>query len=267
MTITTIIPTYNREKFLPRCIESVLNQTIMPNEIILIDDGSIDNTREIASKYDIKYIRQENSGVSSARNLGIKNSNCEYITFLDSDDMWHNEKLEKQINFHSKYKDIKISHTNEKWIRDGKELVIKGSNTKKGGNIFIDILPTCTIGCSTVMIKKDLFDEIGLFDESFEICEDYDLWLRVAKKYEIGYIEDKLITKFAGEWEQLSFKYWGMDRWRIKALEKHSSYQEVRDEIIKKSKILLKGAIKKENQTIIDEYSKIIETYEKNIFN
>jgi glycosyltransferase involved in cell wall biosynthesis len=262
LKITTIIPTYNRQNHIKRAIESVLNQSTKVDEIIVVDDGSTDDTKELIKDYPIKYIYQQNSGVSSARNSGIKESNGDFLTFLDSDDEWHFDKISKQLEFHTKNKDILFSHTNEKWMRDNKEIKIKGANKKFGGFIFEDILSHCTIGASTVMIHRDIVDDIGLFDESLEICEDYDLWLRVAKKYQIGYIDEPLITKYAGDWEQLSFKYWGMDRWRIESLKKHDSNQKVRDEIIKKSKILLKGAIKNQNSEVEQKYKSIISYYE-----
>jgi glycosyltransferase involved in cell wall biosynthesis len=242
-TISTIIPTYNRAEFLPRAIESILNQSLSVDEIIVVDDGSSDNTKDIVSKYPVTYIYKDNGGVSSTRNMGILSSNSEYITFLDSDDEWHKDKIKEQVEYHNNNPHIQFSHTDEKWIRGDKEIKKKGFNLKKEGYIFKESLFNCTIGASTVMIHRDIFDDIGVFDESLEVCEDYDLWLRVAKKYEIGLIPKELITKYAGH-EQLSFKYWGMDRYRIIALQKHIDTIDIDDkdavieEIVKKIKYI-----------------------------
>lgn len=114
------------------------------------------------------------------------------------------------------------------------------------------------------MMNRIIFEKIGLFDENLKICEDYDLWLRVSLIYEIGYINEKLVTKYAGHSNQLSFSSFGLDRFRIEALEKHinSKYKkEVLSELIKKSKILINGALKRNNQKIIEEYQKRLDRY------
>jgi glycosyltransferase involved in cell wall biosynthesis len=263
-TITAIIPTYNRVEFLPRSIESILNQSHKVDQIIVVDDGSTDNTKDIVSRYNVEYLYQDNSGVSSARNLGIKHSKSDYIAFLDSDDEWHKDKIKKQVEFHNQNPNIYISHSDEKWIRDNKEIKKKGLNIKKSGHIFLDSIKNCTIGCSTVMIKSSIFDDVGLFDESLEVCEDYDLWLRITHKYEIGLLQEQLTTKYAGH-EQLSFKYWGMDRWRVQALEKmidkKSKYKnEIINEIIDKSKVLANGAKKRDNIETYEYYYNKIES-------
>ena len=120
MNITVIIPTYNRYEFLKRAIRSVISQSYNAKEIIVVDDGSSDNTSKIVQDFPfIKYIFQKNSGVSSARNLGIKNASHEWIAFLDSDDEWYESKLKEQIVFHRENRDVLMSYTDEEWIRDG----------------------------------------------------------------------------------------------------------------------------------------------------
>jgi glycosyltransferase involved in cell wall biosynthesis len=266
MSITAIIPTYNRAEFITRVIESVQNQSYKVDEIIVVDDGSTDNTKEIVSKYkDVIYIYQENRGVSSARNSGIKASSSEYIAFLDSDDIWHEEKIKEQMSLHKSTPHIALSYTDEKWIRGDKEIKKKAHNLKKHHDIFLQSLNNCVIGCSTVMIKRDVLNDIGYFDESMEVCEDYDLWIRVMLKYDVALIEKELITKYAGH-EQLSFKYWGMDRWRVRSLEKYtdSEYKdEIIAQIIKKSTILANGAKKRDNKELYNYYTEKIRFYEK----
>ncbi|MCD6172403.1 MAG: glycosyltransferase family 2 protein, partial [Sulfurimonas sp.] len=181
MNISVIIPTYNRYEFLKRALISVYAQIHMPKEVIIIDDGSTDNTSQIQNDFPhAKYIYQKNSGVSSARNLGIKNSTCQWIAFLDSDDTWHVDKLKVQVEFHKQNPHAKMSYTAEKWIRDSKEVKITKKFKKYGGDIFNECLSHCIIAPSATLIYKELFDRVGFFDESLEVCEDYDLWLRVA---------------------------------------------------------------------------------------
>ena len=254
MKITVVIPTYNREKLVVAAINSVLNQTIKVDEIIIIDDGSIDDTRRIIEKLPIQYIYQENSGVSSARNLGIKKASNEWICFLDSDDIWLENKIEEQLLFHKKNPDILFSHTHEEWIFNGKIVKQKKHQQKPSGYCFSDNISHCLIGPSTVMIHKSIFNDIGIFDESLEVCEDFDLWLRILDKYELGFIDKKLINKIAGHENQLSFMTPMMDTYRIEALLKHKNKEEVRDMIIKKCDILIKGAIKHNNKDIENYY-------------
>ena len=261
--ITVVIPTYNRYEFLKRSLTSVYAQTYLPSEVIVVDDGSTDDTSQIIEDFpNIKYIYQKNSGVSSARNCGIKKSSNEWIAFLDSDDEWHENKLQNQVEYHKNNPEIKMSYTDELWIRDAKEVKIPKKFKKYGGNIFEKCLSHCIIAPSATLLHKNLIDETGLFDESLEVCEDYDLWLRVASRNEIGLVDEKLIIKYAGHDDQLSFKHWGMDRFRVISLENifKNNIKEslVKDELIRKYTLLLKGAIK---------YAKIqdIKIYEKRL--
>ena len=266
MNISVVIPTYNRYDFLKRALNSVYAQIHLPNEIIVIDDGSTDNTTHIQKDFpQIQYFHQENAGVSSARNLGIKKSSCEWIAFLDSDDTWHENKLQEQVFFHRENPNILMSYTDEIWIRDAQEVKIPKKFRKFGGNIFNECLSHCIIAPSASLLHRSLFGEVGVFDESLEVCEDYDLWLRIAQKYEIGLIDKKLITKYAGHEDQLSFKYWGMDRFRVIALEKLIESQKketVKDILLQKYKLLLKGAIKYDKMSNIQEYEGKIKLYE-----
>jgi len=263
MKITVIIPTHNREKLLAKTLESVLNQTVEVDEIIIIDDGSTDDTKALILQYDnniIKYINQKNNGVSSARNHGIRLASNKWLCFLDSDDIWETNKLEKQIQFHNENKHILFSHTDELWMFNQKIINQKKHQLKPSGFCFLENIPNTLIGASTVMIHKKVLEDVGYFDEELKACEDYDLWLRILRKYEIGLINQKLIIKVAGHEEQLSFTTKLMDTYRIKALQKHldSDYKDILlTEIIKKCDILIKGAIKHNNEQIRDYYSQL----------
>ncbi|WP_373034687.1 glycosyltransferase family 2 protein [Sulfurimonas sp.] len=253
MDISVVIPTYNRYEVLKRALASVYAQTHKSKEVIIIDDGSTDETSQITKDFpDAMYIYQDNAGVSSARNLGIKKANYEWIAFLDSDDEWHPQKLQEHLEFHLNYPKLQMSYTDERWIRETLEIKVPKKYRKFGGSIFKECLSHCIIAPSSTVIHKDLLHRVGLFDESLEVCEDYDLWLRIAVENEIGLIDKKLIIKYGGDEGQLSMKFWGMDRFRVKALEKllnnkgskASVSKEITNELTKKYTLLLKGAIK-----------------------
>jgi len=220
LEISVIIPTYNRYNLTKRAIESVVAQTLQPKEIIVVDDGSTDNTKQLQKDCpQIKYIYRENRGVSSARNLGIKHAQCKWIAFLDSDDTWHKEKLAKQVAFHKNNPDILFSYTAEKWIRDGKVVQIPKKYKKIGKDIFAENIEYCNIAPSSVLLHKKILQKVGSFDENFTACEDYELWLRIMLEFDVGLVNEQLITKYAGHGNQLGFAK-GLEGLRIKALEK-----------------------------------------------
>ena len=267
MEITVVIPTYNRYELLKRALASVFAQTQQVDEIIVVDDGSTDNSAQIAKDFpSITYIYQENRGVSAARNAGIKKAKNEWIAFLDSDDAWHPQKIEEQTQFHKNNGDILMSYTDERWIRNAKEVKVPKKYAKVGGEIFQACLSHCIIAPSAVLMHKSLFEKYGTFDEELEVCEDYDLWLRTAFSEKIGLVNKKLITKYAGHSGQLSFKHWGMDRFRTQALEKllkncqeEEKCEWVRQELLKKYALLLKGARKYDKMADIKFYEKRVE--------
>jgi len=268
--IAVVIPTYNRYTFLQRALRSVFAQTLLAQEVIVVDDGSTDATQNILEEFpSIKYIYQTNQGVSAARNRGIIESSCEWITFLDSDDCWMPSKLQKHKEYHRFHSEIFMSCTQEQWIRNSTEISVAKRYRKTEQDLYEKSLLHCVIAPSSVCIHHSVFDKVGMFDPSFEVCEDYDLWLRIANYFSIGVIEEKLITKYGGHEDQLSFKHWGMDRFRVRALEKlleEQSIQYKREDIVKmllyKYKLLWKGA-KKYNKTLsIKKYEDKIAFYE-----
>ncbi len=269
LSISVIIPTLNRVNLLKRALRSVLNQTLPPDEIIVIDNGSTDDTKNMIKDnfQKIKYYYLHDKGVSKARNLGIKNSNSEWLSFLDSDDEWHRKKLEKQINFIKYNSKCKFVHSNEVWFRNGIHLNQLKKHKKKGGNIFKNCLKMCCISPSSVILKKNIFYDYGLFDEGFQVCEDYEMWLRISAKEEICFLEDKLLIKHGGHKDQLSKKFWGMDRFRVYAIEKNllnnnfSEYQNglAKFFLLQKLEVIINGAKKRNN---IETFKKFKKKYE-----
>ena len=264
--ISVIIPTLNRADLLKRALRSVIHQTLPPNEIIVVDNGSTDNTRDMIKDnfQNIKYYFLPNKGVSQARNVGIKNSNYEWLSFLDSDDEWHPTKLEKQINFIKNNSKCKFVHSNEIWYRNGIHLNQLKKHKKKGGNIFKNCLKMCCISPSSVITKKDIFANYGLFDENFQVCEDYEMWLRISAREEICFLEDKLVIKHGGHQDQLSKKFWGMDRFRIYAIEKNlynNNFSKNQNclaifYLLEKLQVVIKGAKKRNNLKTYEEFKK-----------
>ena len=222
MNVSVVIPCFNRKKTLSRSIDSVVNQTYKPSEIIIVDDGSTDGTRDfILNSYpNIKYFFQPKKGVSSARNKGIRESSFDWVAFLDSDDEWLPQKLEKQINQLGKYSEIFISHTNEIWIRNGVRVNQMKKHQKYGGYIFDKCLDICRISPSSVLIHKRVLKDVGVFDEALQVCEDYDLWLRITSKYSVLFERELLIVKYGGHKDQLSKVKEGIEQFRIQSLEK-----------------------------------------------
>ena len=264
--ISVIIPTYNRCDLLKRAIKSVIKQTITPKEIIIVDNGSTDQTYQMVSSLfpEINYFIEKKRGVSAARNKGILESKSKWIAFLDSDDAWKPTKLEKQMEYSVFNQDkYRIIHTDENWYRNKKFLNQLKKHKKSGGNIFKNSLQLCCISPSSVVLKKQIFDDYGLFDENLEVCEDYDMWIRITAKEEVGFLDSPLVLKYGGHSDQLSKKFWGMDRFRIEALEKNlknkcfTKIQKkiVLDILIEKLTIVSNGAQKRGNKDTFKKYS------------
>ena len=219
--VSVIIPTFNRSRRVVRAITSVLYQTYRDFEIIVVDDGSTDDTDETITPLRpyIKFItHRKNSGVSIARNTGIRASRSPLIAFLDSDDYWLPEKLAVQVDFFNRYPETLACQTEELWIRNGRRINPRKKHLKPSGDIFAPSLKLCLVSPSAVMLRRSLLDEVGLFDPGLPACEDYDLWLRISCIYPIDLIKKPMLYKEGGAPDQLSNAHEGMDRFRIKAL-------------------------------------------------
>ncbi len=274
--ISVILPTYNRSAFLERSISSIINQTLTPAELIIVDDGSTDETADVIealkreSKVPIRYIYQINSGASSARNVGIKKSISPYLAFLDSDDWWHEKKLEIQFSSMVENHDFLVSHTRELWFRGGKKVNQKKKHDPLHGEIFHESLRMCMVGMSTVMIKKVVFEKFGLFDEDLPCCEDYDLWLRLGSSIPFLLVGEALTFKDGGREDQLSAIHrMGMDVFRITSLCNlldHSllspaQREQTLEELERKCRIYGNGCLKHGRQEEGEYYLAITQKY------
>lgn len=218
--VTVVIPTYNRSRFVREAVASVLAQREVPMEVIVVDDGSTDDTASVLQAFGgaIVSVFQAHRGVSAARNRGIQMAGGEWIAFLDSDDLWLPGKLKAQLDFFSQNPGIRICQTEEIWMRNGKRLNPKKHHRKPQGHAFPLLLERCLVSPSAVVIHRELFQEVGTFDESLPACEDYDLWLRIGYRYPLGLLDDSLIVKRGGHADQLSFSVEALDIYRIRSL-------------------------------------------------
>jgi glycosyltransferase involved in cell wall biosynthesis len=219
--VSVIIPTFNRAHKIARAVASVLYQTFANYEILVVDDGSEDATSKALAPF-LPHIQcithSSNLGVSAARNTGIKASDSPLIAFLDSDDYWLPEKLAAQVSFFSEHPEAVACQTEERWIRRGVRVNPMKKHFKPSGQIFEPSLKLCVVSPSAVVVKRSLLEEVGVFDEGFPVCEDYDLWLRISWKYPIWLIPQPLVIKEGGSPDQLSRSIEGMDRYRIRAI-------------------------------------------------
>lgn len=217
--VSVIIPTFNRAWAIGRAVDSVLAQDYRPFELIVVDDGSCDQTSEILACYGdrLSVIHQKNRGVSAARNQGIARAGGDLIAFLDSDDFWRPQKLSVQVDYFTSHPDALICQTGEIWIRNGVRVNPGKRHQKRAGMIFTPSLDLCLVSPSAVMMRKILFDTMGGFDESLPACEDYDLWLRVTCRYPVHLVDAPLVVKTGGHPDQLSASP-GLDQYRIQSI-------------------------------------------------
>lgn len=254
--VSVIIPTFNRAGMVSRAVSSVLGQTFQDFELIVVDDGSQDDTPRVLEAFNdrIRILSHpKNMGVSAARNSGIKAAKSPLIAFLDSDDHWLPRKLAVQTAFFEQHPEALVCQTEEYWVRHNRRVNPRNKHRKPSGDIFEDSLRMCLVSPSAVMLKRTLIDEVGLFDESLPACEDYDLWLRISSKYPVHLIEEHLVVKEGGHDDQLSSSVMGLDRFRIQALEKLIRQGELQreqreaalEELARKCRIYGNGCLKR----------------------
>jgi len=223
--LSVIIPTYNRSVLITRALDSVKNQTVPCGEIIIVDDGSTDYTYDAVNTFSrnceipVHYFKQKQSGPAAARNKGVMESSFSHIAFLDSDDHWEKRKLQVQYGEMQTNPDYLVSHTRERWFRRGQHLNQKKIHQPRNGYIFDHCLRICGVGMSTVMVRRELFETTGLFNEDLRCCEDYDFWLRISCAHDFLLIDEALTIKEGGREDQVSYQYRvGMDRLRIHSI-------------------------------------------------
>jgi len=202
MKISVICPTYNSERFVEKTIKSVFNQTKLPNELILIDDGSTDNTikvlESVCEKHDelieTHILKTKHKGPGAARNMGIKKAKSEWIAFLDSDDIWHINKIERVIDSIKENKEINFICHHEMLIRKNKsqKIMFYSKNYNSKEPIRKQLYYANFFSTSAVVCKKNIFDENGYFDESLQSAQDYELWLRLSSEMNVFFIKEVL---------------------------------------------------------------------------
>lgn len=250
---SVIIPTHDRCEMTGRAVRSVLAQTCDDYELIVVDDGSREDLTAVADlvkEAGQRFERQEQQGVSAARNFGVAHSSGDWLAFLDSDDEWLPDKLEKQRVFIGKNPDLKIAQTDEIWIRNGQRVNKKKYHRFADGDGFALSLERCSISPSSVVIKRALFNQAAGFDETLPACEDYDLWLRITCKEKVGFIDEELIVKYGGHPDQLSSTVPALDLYRVVAMLKlvsereldHLQRRRLLSELVSKVSVLCKGA-------------------------
>lgn len=259
-SIAAIIPTYNREATILRAIRSVAHQTVRPQTLVVIDDGSIDQTEELVKawirherpQFEVIFEKTDNRGVSAARNLGARLGQADWLAFLDSDDEWLPDKIEKQTALSEIFPMI---HGEENWIRNGVKVQAPRKYLKSGGRVFNRCVDLCFISPSSVLIERKLFERMNGFREDFPVCEDYELWLRIAALHDVGFISTPVLNKYGGHGDQLSMRFRGMDYFRAKALKPFLHLRDLSvDEqlhaaktLLQKCEILLGGYVKHDN--------------------
>ena len=269
--ISVIIPTHNRAWTLRHAVDSVLAQDYPDFELIVVDDGSTDETPELLESYGdgIRVLTQANQGVSAARNRAIKASRGDLIAFLDSDDAWEPGKLACQAEFFMENPEAMICQTEEIWIRNGRRVNPMKKHKKPSGHIFEASLKLCLVSPSAVMMRRELFDIKGMFKEDYPVCEDYDLWLRVSRDMPVYLIDKPYTIKRGGHEDQLSSSH-SQDKYRIAAIVDlmaggeltPDQYRAAARVLEKKCRIYGNGCIKRgrqeEGETYLALYNKVL---------
>lgn len=237
-------------------------QTRLPNEVIVVDDGSTDGTSDYIARTwpAVHLIRQQNRGVSAARNAGIGCARSQWIALLDSDDRWYPEKIERQLQALATRPDARFCHTDEHWIRNGKRVNPGKRHAKPDGYAFEASLPLCAISPSSAMIDRSLLLDLGGFDESLPACEDYALWLAITAREPVLFVDQALLEKHGGHPDQLSHRYPAMDGFRLDALASliegprltPEQAQLAFETYLQKLRVYRQGAVRRERHTEIN---------------
>jgi glycosyltransferase involved in cell wall biosynthesis len=255
--VSVVIPTFNRARWVGEAIQSVLEQGYPQLELIVVDDGSDDQTQDVARGFGtaLTYVWQAHQGVSTARNRGVEVSHGELLAFLDSDDLWQPGKVAAQVSLFQQQPQVQACYTDEIWIRRGVRVNPKRIHQKHAGWLFLQSLPRCIISPSSIMLRRGLWDRLGGFDEHLPACEDYDLWLRLTATVPVALLPQQLIVKRGGHADQLSRCIPVLDQYRIMALEKLlrtplplPQRQAVLWHLVQKCAVVAQGARKRDHE-------------------
>ncbi len=266
--ISVIIPVHNRPEPVMKAVDSVLSQSLKPLEVIVVDDGSTDQTPSVLKRYGSRITLLQtggNHGPSRARNMGVAAASGRWVAFLDSDDLWKEDKLRKQVEYLERNPFFEIIQSGEIWIRHGRRVNPCKHHQKEEGWIWERSLNLCLISPSSVMLKKSLFEKYGGFREDLPVCEDYDLWIRITREHLVGLVPDNSVVKYGGHPDQLSRRYPAMDRFRVRSL--HDAWlaerspqlrQRLQEVLIRKANILLGGYRKRGKVKEVREMESLI---------
>jgi len=268
--VSVVIPTFNRSTLVREAVASVCAQTGVDTEIILVDDGSTDGTAatiRAAFGTRVQIVETPNRGVSTARNTGVAASRGPWLAFLDSDDLWLPRKLAAQVAFIRARPTAQICQTEEIWIRNGVRVNPCAHHRKPTGDIFTASLQLCLVSPSAVLLRRSLFDRVGGFDPSLPACEDYDLWLRIARTEPVWLVDRPLVIKHGGHADQLSRRFWGMDRFRVAALARLLATESLTEAqraataavLREKCAILAQGATRRGRADDADGYRRLVD--------
>ena len=248
-------------------VESVFEQTFKDFELIVVDDGSTDDTASLLGTFgsSLRLFQQKHLGVSAARNRGLAEARGELIAFLDSDDLWLPEKLAVQVSFLRTFPRAALCHTEEIWLRRGRRVNPRRRHAKASGRPFVKLLRESLISPSAVVIRRSVLEDAGGFDESLPACEDYALWLKLVRTHKIHLIDRPLVVKRGGHPDQLSRTLWGLDRFRVQVLKELASDAglspedalEVRHVLEEKCRILASGCRKRGRAGEAEEYLRL----------
>ena len=223
--VGVVIPVRDRAAMVVEAIASVAAQTYRDVELVVVDDGSSDESASAAERALAaarlvgRVLRLPHGGVAAARNAGAATLDARWIAFLDSDDCWLPTKLARQLEWLAAHPTYRIAQTGERWVDRGRHRNPRLWHRKEE-RLFLRSLERCLVSPSAVVVARDLFIEHGGFDEAFRVCEDYELWLRVTARELVGLVPETLVVKRGGHAGQLSRSSWGLDRWRVAALAK-----------------------------------------------
>ncbi len=260
MTVDVVIPAYGRVDLLREAIASVLNQTYTELRLFIVDDASPEPLEPHLPVSDprVQVLRLEkNGGSGPARNHGVAAGSSSLVAFLDSDDLWHSEKLARQVTYLEANPECQWLHTNEIWLRGDVEVKQRSEHRKQGGQFLLRAFERCLIATSAVMMRRDFFESHSGFAPAFRLCQDFELWLRLLADAPVGFLEEPLAIKRTGAWVQSSATP-EIDRFRVLAL--HRFYRQIRrsaamaeymqpllKEAERKSRMLAMGAAKHGN--------------------